>query len=159
MSVRSLREYIDAYGIAKEMPFVEKSDLINTILSADITDHNEEVSQVLLMCMLTGGYSGRVHLGLETGTSAIREVQPLVSVHILAPLHNPQPPLPTQPPIQALMVPLERLIPFPTRRPLRRDNQPQPLTRLSPHDPRLRHTHDRPSSIHHLKQGLQQSKR
>jgi len=44
MSVRSLREYIDAYGIAKERPFVEKSDLIDTILSADITDRNEEVS-------------------------------------------------------------------------------------------------------------------
>ena len=43
MSVRSLREYIDAYGIAKEMPFVEKSDLIDTILSANITEYNEEV--------------------------------------------------------------------------------------------------------------------
>lgn len=44
MSVRSLREYIEAYGIARGMPFVEKTDLINAILNAQITEHNEEVS-------------------------------------------------------------------------------------------------------------------
>jgi hypothetical protein len=43
MSVRSLREYIEAYGIAKAMPFVEKSDLITTILDANMTEFNEEV--------------------------------------------------------------------------------------------------------------------
>jgi hypothetical protein len=43
MSVRSLREYIEVYGIAKGMPFVEKTDLITTIVDADITNHNEEV--------------------------------------------------------------------------------------------------------------------
>jgi hypothetical protein len=43
MSVRSLREYIEAYGLAKGMPFVEKTDLINTILDTEITEHNEEV--------------------------------------------------------------------------------------------------------------------
>ena len=47
MSVRSLREYIEAYGIAKEMPFVEKTDLINTILTAQITEHNEDVTSPL----------------------------------------------------------------------------------------------------------------
>lgn len=44
MSVRSLREYIEAYGLAKGMPFVEKTDLINTILDTEITEHNEEAS-------------------------------------------------------------------------------------------------------------------
>ena len=43
MSVRSLREYIDAYGIANGMPFVEKSEMITAITDADITEHNEEV--------------------------------------------------------------------------------------------------------------------
>jgi hypothetical protein len=43
MSVRSLREYIEVYGLAKGMPFVEKTDLINTILDTEITEHNEEV--------------------------------------------------------------------------------------------------------------------
>ena len=43
MSVRSLREYIDAYGISKNMPFVEKSDLVNLILDTEITQFNEEV--------------------------------------------------------------------------------------------------------------------
>ena len=43
MSVRSLREYIEAYGIARGAPFVEKTDLINAILNAQITEHNEEV--------------------------------------------------------------------------------------------------------------------
>ena len=44
MSVRSLREYIEAYGLGKGMPFLEKSDLINAIADADITEHNEEVA-------------------------------------------------------------------------------------------------------------------
>jgi len=43
MSVRQLREYIEAYGLSKGMPFVEKSELISTILLADITEHNEKV--------------------------------------------------------------------------------------------------------------------
>jgi hypothetical protein len=43
MSVPSLLNYINAYGITKERPFVEKSDLINTILEANITEYNEEV--------------------------------------------------------------------------------------------------------------------
>jgi hypothetical protein len=43
VSVRSLREYIEAYGISREMPFLEKSDLIKTILEAEITEYNEEV--------------------------------------------------------------------------------------------------------------------
>ena len=42
MSVRSLREYIEAYGLSQGMPFVEKTDLINTILEAEITEYNEE---------------------------------------------------------------------------------------------------------------------
>ena len=48
MSVRSLREYIDAYGIAKEMPFVEKSDMINAIADAEITERNEEVQPLYI---------------------------------------------------------------------------------------------------------------
>lgn len=43
MSVRSLREYIDAYGISKAMPFVEKSEMINAITDTEITEYNEEV--------------------------------------------------------------------------------------------------------------------
>jgi len=43
MSVRQLREYIEAYGLSKEMPFVEKSELISAILQADITEYNEKV--------------------------------------------------------------------------------------------------------------------
>ena len=43
VSVRSLREYIEVYGIARGMPFLEKSDLIKTILEAEITEFNEEV--------------------------------------------------------------------------------------------------------------------
>lgn len=50
MSVRSLREYIEAYGIDKDMPFVEKTDLINAILSAQITEHNEEVISLKQLC-------------------------------------------------------------------------------------------------------------
>ena len=43
MSVRSLREYINAYGIAKGMPFVEKSEMITAITDAEITECNEQV--------------------------------------------------------------------------------------------------------------------
>jgi hypothetical protein len=43
VSVRSLREYIEAYGISRELPFLEKSDLIKTILEAEMTPYNEEV--------------------------------------------------------------------------------------------------------------------
>jgi hypothetical protein len=43
MSVRSLREYIVAYGIGNEMPFVEKSEMINAIADAEITEYNEQV--------------------------------------------------------------------------------------------------------------------
>lgn len=50
MSVRSLREYIEAYGIDKDMPFVEKTDLINAILTAQITEHNEEVRSPKQIC-------------------------------------------------------------------------------------------------------------
>lgn len=50
MSVRSLREYIEAYGIARSIPFVEKTDLINTILNAQITEHNEEVLLPRWLC-------------------------------------------------------------------------------------------------------------
>lgn len=50
MSVRSLREYIEAYGIAQGMPFVEKSDLITTILEANMTEHNEEVGFLEFHC-------------------------------------------------------------------------------------------------------------
>jgi hypothetical protein len=46
MAVRQLLEYIDAYGIAKDMPPVEKADVINAILETDLTDYNEEVSRV-----------------------------------------------------------------------------------------------------------------
>ena len=42
-SVRELLEYIHAYGIAWDIPFVEKSDLIKTILETDLTECNEEV--------------------------------------------------------------------------------------------------------------------
>ena len=42
-SVRSLREYIDAYGLSKGMHYVEKTDLVNTILNAEITEFSEEV--------------------------------------------------------------------------------------------------------------------
>ena len=41
--VRSLLEYIDAYGISKDIPLLEKSDLVNTILEANITEYHEEV--------------------------------------------------------------------------------------------------------------------
>jgi hypothetical protein len=43
MSVRSLREYIDAYGIVKAMPFVEKSEMIKAITDTEITEYNERV--------------------------------------------------------------------------------------------------------------------
>jgi len=43
MPVRALHEYIEAYGIAKDMPPVEKSDLISTILEAELTEYSEEV--------------------------------------------------------------------------------------------------------------------
>lgn len=41
--VRALHEYIEAYGIAKDMPFVEKTDLIKTIVNAELTENSEEV--------------------------------------------------------------------------------------------------------------------
>jgi hypothetical protein len=135
MSVRSLREYIDAYGIAKDMPFVEKSDLINAILSANITERNEEVT-LPPRGMLTGGFSGRLHLVLETGTSAIRAtVMRLVFVHLLAPLHNLPPPLPTRLPIQPQMDPLETLpSPLQTSPHLDPHDRLKPFNRLSPRD-------------------------
>ena len=43
VSIRELREYIEAYGIRREMPFLEKSDLIKTILETEITEYNEKV--------------------------------------------------------------------------------------------------------------------
>jgi hypothetical protein len=43
ISVRPLREYITAYGLAKDMPAVEKTDLVDTILNAEVTEYNEEV--------------------------------------------------------------------------------------------------------------------
>jgi hypothetical protein len=48
MSVRALREYIEAYGLSKGLPFVEKADLVNTILDAEITEFSEEVSPSML---------------------------------------------------------------------------------------------------------------
>ena len=156
MSVRSLREYIDAYGIAKDMPFVEKSDLIDTILSANITEHNEEVT-LATRGLLTGGYSGRLHLVLETGTSAIRAtVMRLVFVHLLAPLHNLPPPLPTRLPIQPQMDPLEPPpSPLQTSPHLDPHDRLNPFNRLSPRDLRRPEILDRLSSIQ-LKQGLRQ---
>jgi|SRR5271170_7304920 len=149
MSVRSLREYIEAYGIAKEMPFVEKSDLINAILSANITEHNEEVT-LPTRGLLTGGYSGRLHLVLETGTNALRAtVLRLVFAHLLAPLHNLPPPLPTRLPIQPQMDPLQ------TSPHLDPHDRLNPLNRLFPRDLRRPEILDRLSSIQ-LKQGLRQ---
>ena len=43
--VRALHEYIEAYGIAKDMPPVEKSDLIKAIVEAELTENSEEVSK------------------------------------------------------------------------------------------------------------------
>jgi hypothetical protein len=42
-SVRSLREYIEAYGLAGGMPFLEKPELIKTIVETEITEYHEEV--------------------------------------------------------------------------------------------------------------------
>lgn len=65
MSVRSLREYIEAYGISKGVPFVEKSDLVNTILEANITEYNEQVAYINNDANVR--YFGRAHRGFEIG--------------------------------------------------------------------------------------------
>jgi hypothetical protein len=67
MSVRSLREYIEAYGIDKDMPFVEKTDLINAILTAQITEHNEEVRSLKQAALLMFRYLDRLRPGSEIG--------------------------------------------------------------------------------------------
>jgi len=43
VSIRELREYIEAYGIQRQMPYLEKSELIKTILETEITEYHEQV--------------------------------------------------------------------------------------------------------------------
>jgi len=90
------------------------------------------------MLLLTGGYSGRLHLVLETGTGAIPgTVMRLVFVHLQAPLHNLPHPLPTLLPIQPQMDPLE---PPPSILQTHTQSDPHdrlnPFNRLFPRDPR-----------------------
>jgi hypothetical protein len=84
-SVRPLREYITAYGLAKDMPAVEKTDLVNTILNAEVTEYNEEVlprGNELIM-----RYSDRVHRDFVIGTRivsvvAVVPIVPIVHSHL-----------------------------------------------------------------------------